>query len=174
MSNDILKEISGAPAPNRSMGTRILEVVCAALLALLVIVLFIQVFARYALSDPPEWTEELGRTLFAYVTFMAAALAIQRNTHLKIDTLVKMMPATLQTWVRVLTSLCAIVFLCVVLWYSNIMLPRLAFQPLAAMPFLSKAWFFAAVPVGCTLMLVYEVNVLWREGRRILGARAKG
>jgi len=173
MSDPLLNQIGGGPIGSRSLGTKVLEVVCAALLAIMVILLFIQVFGRYALNDPPEWTEELGRTVFAYCTFMGAALAIQRNAHLRIDALVKMMPATLQTWVRVLMSLCAIVFLVAVLWYSSIMLPRLAFQPMTALPFMSKAWFFAAVPVGCFLMLVYEVHILWVEGRRIIGAESR-
>lgn len=173
MSDPALKELV-APLPKRNAATKLLEIVCAVLLAIMVVLLFTQVVARYALSDPPEWTEELGRTVFAYCTFLGAALAVQRNAHLRIDTLVKMFPTTLQTIVRVLMSVCAIVFLCVVLWYSSVMLPKLAFQPLTALPFLSKAWFFAAVPIGCGIMLIYELNVLWKEIRLISAGRQGG
>lgn len=159
----------GMPVPRRNAATKLLEVVCAALLAIMVVLLFTQVVARYVLSDPPEWTEELGRTVFAYCTFLGAALAVQRNAHLRIDALVKLLPFRIQTLIRVLMSICAIVFLGAVLWYSSVMLPRLAFQPLTALPFLSKAWFFAAVPVGCGFMLIYELHVLWIEMRRIAG-----
>lgn len=168
MSEPVLNEL-GAPLPKRNAATKLLEIVCAVLLAMMVVLLFTQVVARYALSDPPEWTEELGRTVFAYCTFLGAALAVQRNAHLRIDTLVNLLPPSLKKVVRLLMSICAIVFLCVVLWYSSVMLPKLAFQPLTALPFLSKAWFFAAVPIGCGIMLIYELHVFWKEIRLISG-----
>lgn len=169
MSDPTLQELLGVPAQKVGPGTRLLEYVCAALIAILVVLLFIQVFGRYAMQDPPEWTEELGRTAFAYATFVGGALAIARNAHLRIDTVVLLMPAAVQPWVRLVTTLAAIVFLCFVLYYSYIMLPRLAFQPLSAVP-LSKAWFFAAVPIGCFLMLLYELQRLWVEIRGLTGA----
>lgn len=143
-------------------GTRILEYVCAGLMAVLAVVLFVQVFGRYALNDPPVWTEELARTLFLYATFIGGALALARQAHLRIDAAVKMLPPAAQMWTQVLTHLVAIVFLGFVVFQSSVMLPRLSFQPLTALPFLSKAWFFAAVPVGCGLMLLYELFHFWR------------
>lgn len=153
----------------RSPGTRVLEYVCAALLAFMVIMLFIQVVSRYALHNPPDWTEELGRTAFVYVTFIGGALAVARNAHLRIDTAVKLMPQAMQAWVRLTTTTVAIIFLGYVLYYSMQMLPKLAFQPLTALPFLSKAWFFAAVPIGCALMLIYEVHRWWVDVRGVMG-----
>lgn len=165
-------ERDGALGRKRSVGTRVLEYTCAFLVAILAVLLFVQVVGRYALHNPPEWTEELGRTVFAYCTFVGAALGIARNAHLRVDTLAKLLPASVQPWIRLLVSICAIVFLGVVLYYSQIMLPRLAFQQLSSVP-LSKAWFFAAVPIGCSLMLIYELHLLWTEMRRLAGARGR-
>jgi len=168
MSDQVSKDMNAANAHYRGPGTRLLEVVCAGLLASMVILLFIQVVSRYALHNPPDWTEELARTVFVYVTFVGGALAVARNAHLKIDTAVKLLPDSVQPWLRLLTILIAIVFLGFVLYYSSVMLPRLSFQPMTALPFLSKAWFFAAVPVGCALMLVYELQRLWVEVRGLI------
>ena len=60
-----------------------------------------------------------------------------------------------------------------VIYYSLQMLPQLAFQPLTALPFLSKAWFFAAVPVGCALMLIYETVRLWEHVGELRGSSAR-
>jgi TRAP-type C4-dicarboxylate transport system permease small subunit len=161
---------AGAPVIS-GPGTRLLEYVCAFLLAAMVVFLFIQVLGRYALQNPPEWTEELGRTAFVYATFVGAALAVAKNAHMRIDAVVKLLPAAAQAWMQVLIHLIAITFLIFVVYQSAILLPSLAFQPLTSLPFLSKAWFFAAVPIGCSLMLVYEVLHLWiylrsmRQGR---------
>lgn len=161
------------PSGRVRAGTRFLELFCAAMMATMVAMLFIQVAARYALHDPPEWTEELARTAFVYATFAGGALAVAYNAHLKIDSLVKLLPERIQPWIRLATTSTAIVFLGVVVHYSLQMLPQLAFQPLTALPFLSKAWFFAAVPVGCGLMLIYEVVRLWEHIGELRGARAR-
>ncbi len=170
----------GTPQPPTAMGaspisgkgTRLLEYVCAFLLAAMVVFLFIQVLGRYALHNPPEWTEELARTAFVYATFIGAALAVAKNAHLRIDAAVKLLPAAAQAWMQVLIHVISITFLVFVLYQSAILLPSLAFQPLTALPFLSKAWFFAAVPIGCSLMLVYELLHLWRYLRSMRQGRA--
>ncbi|MCY7307014.1 MAG: TRAP transporter small permease [Rhodoferax sp.] len=168
MTHQVSPDMNAANAHYRGPGTRLLEVVCAGLLACMVILLFIQVVSRYGLHNPPDWTEELARTVFVYLTFVGGALAVARNAHLKVDSAVKLLPDNVQPWIRLLTNLIAIVFLGYVLYYSSIMLPRLAFQPLTALPFLSKAWFFAAVPVGCSLMLLYELHRLMVEVRGLM------
>ncbi len=168
MTDQVSPDMNAANAHYRGPGTRLLECVCAGLLASMVILLFIQVVGRYVLQHPPDWTEELARTVFVYATFVGAALAIARNAHLKIDTAVKLLPDKVQPWIRLLTNLVAIVFLGYVLYYSSIMLPRLAFQPLTSLPFISKAWFFASVPVGCALMLIYELHRLMVEVRGLM------
>ena len=164
----------GPPARERTRarGTRFLEWVCAALLAAMVILLFIQVVGRYGMSSPPDWTEELARTVFAYATFVGAAVTVARNAHLKIDVLVSNLPAQLQSAVKILMILGAMVVLGVVLWYSKTLLGRLSHQPMSAVP-ISKAYFFAAVPIGCALMLFYEVLRLAQEVRALIRLRER-
>ena len=95
MTDQVNRDMNVVNANYRGPGTRVLEYVCAALLAAMAILLIIQVFSRYALQNPPDWTEELARTVFVYATFVGGALAIARNAHLKIDSLVLLMPQPL-------------------------------------------------------------------------------
>jgi TRAP-type C4-dicarboxylate transport system permease small subunit len=122
MADHASHDMNAANAHYRGPGTRLLEYICATLMALLVLFLFIQVFARYALQSPPDWTEELARTVFLYATFVGGALAVARNMHLKIDSAVKMLPLRGQAWMRLTTNIIAIVFLSFVLcrnWRSS-------------------------------------------------------
>jgi len=164
---------AASPSTSPVPGVRLLEYVCAFLLAAMVVMLGIQVIGRYALQYPPEWTEELGRTAFVYVTFIGSALAVARQAHLRIDAALKLLPPTGQAWTWVLIHILSIVFLVFVIYQSSILLPSLAFQPLTALPFLSKAWFFAAVPIGCSLMLVYEIFHLSIRLRSMRQGRAE-
>ena len=61
-------------------GSVILGYFCAALIAVMAIMMAIQVIGRYALQNPPDWTEELARVFFVYATFFGAALAVEDLT----------------------------------------------------------------------------------------------
>ena len=150
-------EVTGdAPAP-RSRFTRGLEILCALMLAVMVVLLFIQVFSRYALSDPPDWTEELARAVFIYLTFIGGALAIVRNAHLKIQTLHERLSPNARAALDIALTLVGVIFLAIVVFHSFTLLGQLAHQPMTSVP-ISKAFMFAAVPAGCALMLVYELQ----------------
>ena len=143
-------------ALRRSPVTRGLEALCALLVAAMVVLLFIQVVGRYGFENPPDWTEELARTVFIYLTFVGGALAIVRNAHLRIESFHSRLSPRSKTMLDILLAIVGVAFLAVTLYYSVGLLGRLSHQPMSSVP-ISKAFMFAAVPVGCALMLVYEL-----------------
>jgi len=143
-------------ALRRSKVTRGLEGLCALLLAAMVVLLFIQVVGRYVFEDPPDWTEELARAVFIYLTFVGGALAIIRNAHLRIESFHDRLTPRTKIALDIVLALVGIVFLGVTLYYSIDLLGRLSHQPMTSVP-ISKAFMFAAVPIGCALMLIYEL-----------------
>jgi TRAP-type C4-dicarboxylate transport system permease small subunit len=143
-------------ALRRSPVTRGLEGLCALLLATMVVLLFIQVVGRYVFENPPDWTEELARAVFIYLTFIGGALAIVRNAHLRIESLHERLSPRAKMTLDTVLVLVGVIFLCATLYYSFGLLTRLAHQPMTSVP-ISKAFMFAAVPIGCALMLVYEL-----------------
>jgi TRAP-type C4-dicarboxylate transport system permease small subunit len=60
----------------------------AAALALMVVLVFGNVFMRYAFNSGFTVSEELSRWLFVWVTFMGAVIALRDNAHLGTDMLV--------------------------------------------------------------------------------------
>jgi TRAP-type C4-dicarboxylate transport system permease small subunit len=150
-------DVSGeTKGPRRSPVTRGLEGLCALMLAAMVALLFIQVVGRYVFDDPPDWTEELARAVFIYLTFVGGALAIVRNAHLRIESFHDRLSLRSKTALDIVLALVGVIFLAVTLYYSVGFLGRLSHQPMTSVP-ISKAFMFAAVPAGCALMLVYEL-----------------
>ena len=152
---------------DRNVVTRTLEFACALLVMAMVVLLFTQVVGRYLFANPPVWTEELARAVFLYVTFIGGAIAVPRLAHLRIDGLLLKMPPNARSLLQLMLILLGVIFLGVVIYQSVILLGRLAHQPMTTVP-LSKAWMFAAVPVGCTLMLAYELSRLVNEVRALV------
>lgn len=67
---------------------RLLGYVIAAALALMVVLVFGNVFMRYALNSGFTVSEELSRWLFVWLTFLGAVIALRDNAHLGTDMLV--------------------------------------------------------------------------------------
>ncbi|MGA8516503.1 MAG: TRAP transporter small permease [Burkholderiaceae bacterium] len=60
----------------------------AAMLAVMVVLVFGNVFMRYAFNSGFTLSEELSRWLFVWMTFMGAVVALRSNAHLGTDMLV--------------------------------------------------------------------------------------
>lgn len=67
---------------------RFLGVLIAASLAVMVVLVFGNVFLRYALNSGITLSEELSRWLFVWITFLGAIIAMKEGAHLGSDTLV--------------------------------------------------------------------------------------
>ena len=168
----VAREIGTPPAADRSIGTRVIEYACAGLMLLMVILLFTQVMGRYLLSDPPDWTEELARLVFVYATYVAASIAVVRKAHLKIDSITDSLPRRTQAVIKVIGIALALVFLGFVIYHGTRMLGKVAYQEFSTVP-MSKAVQFAAVPVGCVLIVIYELGRFWKELKYVIyGDRA--
>jgi TRAP-type C4-dicarboxylate transport system permease small subunit len=171
MSDDA-GDAAAAPA-RRPAVTRGLEGLCALMLAVLVVLLCIQVVGRYVFEDPPDWTEELARAVFVYLVFVGGALTIARNTQLRIESLHQRLSPRTKASLDIVLVLIGIAFLVATLYYSVGLLGRLSHQPMTSVP-ISKAFVFAGVPVGCTLMLAYELARLRNCVRALAGATGDG
>ena len=64
---------------------RSLEVLVTTAMAVLVLDVVWQVFTRYILRNPSDWTEELATYLMIWVGMLGASVALNRGAHLGID-----------------------------------------------------------------------------------------
>src|SRR5256885_5711439 len=71
---------------------RLIEIVIAAFLALMVVMVFGNVVLRYAFNSGIVVSEELSRWLFLWVTFLGAIVALKERAHLGSDFLVSRLP----------------------------------------------------------------------------------
>ena len=72
---------------------RLVEVVIAAFLAVMVVMVFGNVVLRYAFNSGIIVSEELSRWLFLWVTFLGAIVALKEHAHLGSDFVISRLPA---------------------------------------------------------------------------------
>jgi TRAP-type C4-dicarboxylate transport system permease small subunit len=71
---------------------RVLEVLMAAALAIMVVLVFGNVVLRYGFNSGITVSEEVSRWLFVWLTFLGAIVAMREHAHLGSDMLVSRLP----------------------------------------------------------------------------------
>lgn len=72
------------------------ESIMVVLLGSMVVIMGVQVFMRYVLSNSLAWPEELTRYLFIWFVFLGISYGIKNNVHLKVDLLEVILPGCKQ------------------------------------------------------------------------------
>jgi TRAP-type C4-dicarboxylate transport system permease large subunit/TRAP-type C4-dicarboxylate transport system permease small subunit len=88
-----------------------LEVLCAALMVGIVLLLFGGVIARYVFSRPVGWIDEAVSLAFIWVAMLGAVLAMHRNEHLRLTMFVDKMSGTLRELFHAFTLVAISAFL---------------------------------------------------------------
>jgi TRAP-type C4-dicarboxylate transport system permease small subunit len=71
---------------------RVIDLAVAALLAMMVVLVFGNVVLRYAFNSGITVSEEMSRWLFVWMTFLGALVALKEHGHLGTDMLVSRLP----------------------------------------------------------------------------------
>ncbi|MDK2799033.1 MAG: TRAP-type transport system small permease protein [Clostridiales bacterium] len=74
------------------------------LFAAMVIIVFINVVARYIFNNAITSSEEIARICFIWLVFIGATLALEEGEHLGIDLLLRLIPDRWEKWVKVLSN----------------------------------------------------------------------
>jgi len=145
------------------MWDKSLEVVVATSYAVIVVVGFAQVLFRFVFESPLSWSEELVRYVFVWSVFLTAAIAFNLNSHISIDFLTTWYPPRLQRMVALVSWGCVILGVVVVfvLGMQLIQSPSVWLQKSPAME-ISMTVPYAAIPVGCVVMMVNILRAAWR------------
>lgn len=66
------------------------------LMFVMVVLIFMQVFTRYVLSNSFGWTEEASRYLFIWLIFMSIGISFVDKKHISIDLILDLLPIKFQ------------------------------------------------------------------------------
>lgn len=98
-------------APVVSRLLKPLEFLSAALLVVIISMLFVGVVARYVFSIPIVWIDEVVSLSFLWLAMLGTAIAMHRNEHLRLSLFLEMMPKRIQGFVHALALVAIAAFL---------------------------------------------------------------
>lgn len=139
-----------------------------ALLAIMVLVVILQVLARYVIQVSIPWTEEAARYMLAYLTFVGAAIALKEGKHIVVDVLYQRLPSHYLRSLNILLHLLILFFLGGILW-GGLRLTSGAWDvPTASIPWFTMGQIYLILPIGLGIMIWFGVGLLWEvlKGRK--------
>jgi len=131
------------------------------LMAAMVTDVTIQVLWRYVFQDPPTWTEELARYLFAWEIFLGAGLAFGRKAHIVVDVVFIALRGTTRRIFVILGDVIVLAFLLALLWQGAGMVV-LTGDTYSTALHLNIGIVYAALPVGAAIGAVFLLANLIR------------
>ena len=140
---------------------QLISYLIAALLALMVVLVFGNVFMRYAVNSGFSISEELSRWLFVWLTFLGAVAALRSNAHLGTDMLVgKLGPLGKKICMGL--SLLLMLYCLWLLFKGSYDQSVINWDTTSAVMEVSMSWFYASGMVFAVLSAPILLGDLWR------------
>ena len=143
---------------------RPVEFVAAALVAFIVCVLLLGVTSRYVFSLPFVWVDEVASISFIWLAMLGAAIAIDRNEHLRLTLFVNMMPQRLRGFVETFALLAAAAFLAAMVYPAIDYAVEESYVTSAALN-IPNSWRVSAIATGIVLMLLLALRYAVKTAR---------
>lgn len=128
-------------------------------MALCVILQFI---TRYVLNNSLAWTEEIASYALVLVVFFGSVTCVRQARHIRVDILLRLLPAAASRWLNLIVELVTIAFFVYATWlmwrYSGLM----ADEQLVTIP-LPIGFLYWGVFCAFGLMAIRALALFWRE-----------
>jgi TRAP-type transport system small permease protein len=134
----------------------------------MVVVVFLQVLFRFVLHQPLAWTEELGRYLLVWITFLGAGYGMSVKAHPSIELFFEKAGSSLKKVLTVISTLLIIFFFWQVIANSFEFISRSMTQtsPVLRLP---MGFVYTVIPIASGIFIInllYVVLSEWRQGAK--------
>lgn len=128
------------------------EIIVVALFAAMVLIIFIQVIMRKA-NNSLTWSEELGKFLFVWISWLGISIGQRKGEHIKITMLTDRFPFRTAQIFNILSDIIVIGICAVTFYYGVTLVITQQATPYAGIK-ISTSWGYLAVVIGCGLMIL--------------------
>ena len=158
---------------------RIFLFICKILLVLDILITSYAVAGRLLhkwipfLSDP-AWTEEIVLTLMSYMAVLSAALAIRRGAHIRMTAFDRYIPKKVLTVSDIIADVAVMYLGFIMTIYGWKYTTTLGVHGrYISLTWLSKFWMYFPVPLAGIAMIVFELEAIYTDIKRICNRDVK-
>jgi TRAP-type C4-dicarboxylate transport system permease small subunit len=132
---------------------------CGILIFAMMVVTFSQVLARYAFQHSLSWSEEVGRFIFVWISFLGMAACFKSGAHVALDLLVKYLTGFSRKTLEIVNGILT-VLLSSAIFVSGISLFQLGTRQQSPALNIPMQWIYIVVPVSGLLLLYFSIRIL--------------
>ena len=142
MKNNIIKVLD-----------KIEETVLVSMFVVMVGIIFFQVIMRYVFNNSLSWSEEFGKFLFVWISWLGISIGHKRKEHIKITLVVDKLPHKLKMICEAISELILVIICGITMYYGVVMIGIQKNIPYAGIK-ISTAWGYLSVVLGCGIFII--------------------
>jgi TRAP-type C4-dicarboxylate transport system permease small subunit len=144
---------------------KITEIVVMVLMAAISVIIFGQVVCRYVFNHSLYWSEEVGRYILVWITFLGASVGVKRYAHIGIDFLYNKARGFFKKIIDFAIVILGIFFAGIICYFGYRFSYFVRFQKSAAL-LMPMTIPYASICVGGFLMLIHFFSDLIKIFRK--------
>lgn len=145
---------------------QVISIVCVVLFIIIAVLIAVQVFTRYVLSNTLSWSEQAARGAFIWMLMLYSGVLIRKGGNLGFDILTQKLPPILKHLCGFFAE--AIILLFSVYWFYQSFQLCLSFRNFYFAGFkVPYNAIYSAEPVGAILIAVYTAELIVRHIQEI-------
>ncbi len=130
------------------------------LLTLMVVLVFVGVFFRYALNASLAWYDEFASYLLVWLTFYGAVVASYRRRHIGFELVLEQLIPTTRRILEAVAELFVLGFQVVLLYYGWILMRKMGDETAVSLAWVKIGWVYSVLPITGGLMLLISIRRL--------------
>lgn len=146
------------------------EVILVLLSAVMVVVIFLQVFMRFVMQSSLAWSEELARYCMIWLVYVGISYGVKKQRHIKVDVLLMLFKHKGRIIFNIISNLLFLVFAIVIIIYgSDIAMKLLGWGQKSPALHIPMGYVYMATPIGMGLTVIRLLQQLFIEIEDLLG-----
>lgn len=152
---------------------RLVNIITAVVTGCIVLLVLSQVVFRYILTLSVPWTEELARTLYIWIVFVAVILVEREDSHIRTTLVIDMLsPGVRLVWETIMYVFSIIFNLCI--FIGAVIEVGTISTFLGSLPWMSQKIMYYPILFAAPIMIMYQIVHLVRQYQKFLTSRIEG
>ena len=150
--------------------------ICLLCMAVIIVSLSGQIFARYVFNIPLQYTDDMAEISLVWLGFIGAALLFHERGHIAVGIMQELLGDIANAVRRILIALMTIGALALVVIQINQVMPtmsRITYGSLPTIPYFSKFWaLFIPLGIGSLITIFFAGLNIAQDVQRLRGKRS--
>lgn len=140
-----------------------LEDIClVSMFMIMVATIFLQIIMRFIVGNSLVWSEELGKFIFVWISWLGLSIGERRNEHIKITLVVDKLSPKWQKVFEIISYIVLLGILGITVYYAVILVGFQMNVKYAGIK-ISTSWGYLSLVLGCSFMALRLIGVIIRD-----------